>query len=56
MSDFKKDDIVLYKKNKAKVIGVSNKSGNITYKLKVYDAFNTTVFNVKQKEVIRYNN
>ena len=44
-------DIVNYRSKKAKIIGVSEKSGNTRYKLRLYDKFNTIVYNIDQKEI-----
>ena len=48
---YNKGDIVSYRDNKAKIIGVSEKSGKTTYKLRLYDRFNTIVYNVNSKEI-----
>ena len=49
--EYNRDDIVIYRDKKAKIIGVSEKSGNIRYKLRLYDKFNTIVYNISPKEI-----
>ena len=48
---YNRGDIVNYRSKKAKIIGVSEKSGNIKYKLRLYDKFNTIVYNINPKEI-----
>jgi hypothetical protein len=49
-----KGDIVQYRGQKAKVIGVSVKSGEIMYKLRLYGAFDTVVYNIYEKEISKF--
>lgn len=49
--EYNRGDIVSYRDKKAKVIGVSEKSGKTRYKLRLYDKFNTIVYNISPKEI-----
>ena len=49
--EYSKGDIVSYRDNKAKIIGVSEKSGKTRYKLRLSDKFNTIVYNINPKEI-----
>ena len=49
--EYNRGDIVSYRGKKAKVIGVSEKSGKTRYKLRLYDKFNTIVYNISPKEI-----
>ena len=52
MVEYNRGDVVSYRCNKkAKIIGVSEKSGNTRYKLRLYDKFNTIVYNIDPKEI-----
>ena len=48
---YNRGNIVNYRSKKAKIIGVSEKSGNIKYKLRLYDKFNTIVYNINPREI-----
>lgn len=48
---YSKGAIVSYRGQKSKIIGVSEKSGNIRYKLRLYDKFNTIVYNINPREI-----
>ena len=48
---YNRGDIVNYRSKKSKIIGVSEKSGNIRYKLRLYDKFNTIVYNINPREI-----
>ena len=48
---YNRGDIVNYRSKKSKIIGVSEKSGNIKYKLRLYDKFNTIVYNISPREI-----
>ena len=49
--EYNKGNVVNYKGKKAKIIGISEKSGNIRYKLRLYDKFSTIVYNINPKEI-----
>ena len=49
--EYSKGDIVSYKDKRAKVIGVSKKGGKTRYKLRLYDKFNTIIYNINPKEI-----
>ena len=49
--EYNRCDIVIYRDKKAKVIRISEKSDNIRYKLRLYDKFNTIVYNISSKEI-----
>lgn len=49
--EYNRGDIVSYRDNKAKIIGISDKSGKTRYKLRLYDRFNTIVYNINHKEI-----
>lgn len=55
MTEIKKGDIVYYKDEKAKVIGISIKSGKTKYKIRLKDKFNTIVYNIDEKEIDKLN-
>lgn len=48
---YNRGDIVTYRDKKAKVIGISEKGDTIRYKLRLYDKFNTIVYNISPKEI-----
>ena len=48
---YNRGDIVNYRNKKSKIIGVSEKSGKTRYKLRLYDKFNTIVYNISPKEI-----
>ena len=48
---YNKGDTVSYRGQKAKVIGVSEKSGKSSYKLRLYDKFNTIIYNINPKDI-----
>ena len=49
--EYNKGNVVSYKGKKAKIIGISVKGGNTRYKLRLYDKFNTIVYNIDSKEI-----
>lgn len=54
--EYSRGDIVNYRGKKAKIIkakiiGVSRKNDNTRYKLRLYDKFNTIVYNVRATEI-----
>ena len=49
--EYNKGNVVNYKGKKAKIIGISVKGGNIRYKLRLYDKFNTIAYNIDPKEI-----
>ena len=49
--EYNKGDIVTYREKKAKIIGVSEKGDKTRYKLRLYDKFNTIVYNIDSKKI-----
>lgn len=50
---YKKGDIVRYYDKRAKVIGATLKGNKPTYKIKMFDKFNTIACNVSEIDITR---
>ena len=53
MKKNKKEDIVTYRNNKAKVNDIYIKGGRTMYKIRIKDGFNTIAYNISRNEITK---